>query len=185
MWILSEFWHEIIWVHNAICHIFFCFVLFLFFRAVLAAYGSPQARGGIRAADLHQRHSNARSEPCLWPPPKLMAMLDPLTHWARPGIKSASPWILVGFLTPEPWQDYLCILEKKKKKKMYHTFVGVFCSQPLVCGLCGSGVASCRAPEGQSRGNLEHGAQQAWQLQQGKRLGAKGKETRNVINTCH
>ena len=28
-----------------------------------------------------------------------------LTHWARPGIKLASSWILVGFITAEPhWE---------------------------------------------------------------------------------
>ena len=28
-----------------------------------------------------------------------------LTHWARPGIEPASSWILVGFVTAEPWQE--------------------------------------------------------------------------------
>ena len=26
-----------------------------------------------------------------------------LTHWAKPGIEPASSWILVGFITAEPW----------------------------------------------------------------------------------
>ena len=30
------------------------------------------------------------------------ATQDPLTHWVRPGIKPASPWILVGFVTAKP-----------------------------------------------------------------------------------
>ena len=29
----------------------------------------------------------------------------PLTHWERPGIQPASSWILVGFVTNEPWQE--------------------------------------------------------------------------------
>ena len=43
------------------------------------AYGSSQAWGRIRAtaAGLHHSHSNARSEPHLWPTPHLMATLDP------------------------------------------------------------------------------------------------------------
>ena len=54
---------------------FFWFVLF----ATLVAYGGSQARGLFRAtaASLHPSHSNARSEPCLWPTPQLTAMLDP------------------------------------------------------------------------------------------------------------
>ena len=56
--------------------IFFCFCLF---RAAPVAYGSPQARGQIRAAaaSLCHSRSNARSEPRLWPAPQLMATLDP------------------------------------------------------------------------------------------------------------
>ena len=57
--------------------LFFFFPLF-FFRAAFT-YGSPQARGRIRAtaARLHHCHSNAGSEPCLQPTPQLMVMPDP------------------------------------------------------------------------------------------------------------
>ena len=41
--------------------------------------------------DLHTAHGNAGS----------------LTHRARPGIESASSWILVRFSTPEPQQELL------------------------------------------------------------------------------
>ena len=43
------------------------FLFFVFFRAAPSAYGSPQARGLIRAAAARLRHSysNAISEPCL------------------------------------------------------------------------------------------------------------------------
>ena len=52
---------------------------FCLFRAALAAYGGSQARGRITAtaASLHHSHSNARSKPCLRPPPQLTATPDP------------------------------------------------------------------------------------------------------------
>ena len=45
----------------------------------MAAYGSSQARGQIRAtaARLCHSHSNAESEPHLQATPQLMATLDP------------------------------------------------------------------------------------------------------------
>ena len=57
------------------------------------AYGGSKARGPIRAvaAGLYHRHSKVGS----------------LTHSARPGIKSVSSWILVGFVTPEPQRELL------------------------------------------------------------------------------
>ena len=34
-----------------------------------------------------------------------------LTHWFRPGIKRTSLWILVGFVTAEPWRELaICFL---------------------------------------------------------------------------
>ena len=46
---------------------FFFFCLFATSWAAPLAYGGSQARGliGAIATDLHQNHSNARSEPCL------------------------------------------------------------------------------------------------------------------------
>ena len=77
----------------------FCFVLLS--RATLKAYGSSQARGGIRATatSLHHSHSNARS----------------LTHWARPGIEPTSSWFLVGFVSAAPqWElPEHCYLEEQ------------------------------------------------------------------------
>ena len=60
--------------------LFVClFVCFCPFRAAPSADGVSQARGLIRvvATSLCQRHSNARSEPCLWPTPQLTATPDP------------------------------------------------------------------------------------------------------------
>ena len=64
---------------------------FLLFRATLPAYVSSQARGqiGATAADLHRSSSNPGS----------------LTHWARPGFKPTSSWILVGFISTEPQKE--------------------------------------------------------------------------------
>ena len=57
--------------------IIFFFCLFVFSRAILAAYGGSQARGliGATAAGLH--HSNAGSELHLRPTPQLTTMLGP------------------------------------------------------------------------------------------------------------
>ena len=67
--------------------LFFVCLFFFVFLYALAAYRSSQARSrtGAAAASLphSHSHSNARSEPCLWPTLQLMAVLDPLTHWAR------------------------------------------------------------------------------------------------------
>ena len=79
-------------------------LLFFFF----SCYGNSQARGpiGAAAASPHHNHSNARSEPRLRP--QLMATWS-LTHRARPEIKRKSLWILVGFVTSEPWWELLNI----------------------------------------------------------------------------
>ena len=75
------------------------FFFFGLFRATPMAYGSSQVRGriGAVAASLHHSHSNIGS--------KRVRDLSTahgdarsLTHWARPGIKLASSWILVGFV---------------------------------------------------------------------------------------
>ena len=65
------------------------------------AYRSSWARGWIRAAGAGLCHSrsNARSKLCLQPTLHLKAILDPLTHWVKPGVEPESSWILVEFLT--------------------------------------------------------------------------------------
>ena len=77
------------------------FFFLFFFRVIPMACGSSQVRGwiGAAAAGLCHSHSNTRSKPRLWPTPQLMAMLDSLTHWSRPGIQTLYSWILVGFVT--------------------------------------------------------------------------------------
>ena len=62
-------------------------------------------RVGATAAGLHHSHSNTRSEQSLWPTLQFRATAGSLTHWAGPGIKFASSWLLVSFITAEPqWE---------------------------------------------------------------------------------
>ena len=67
-----------------------------------------------------------------------------LTHWVRPGIKLASPWILVGFISAAPqWEPpKCCILTEKihhpsSVQKLLKDFdarwqVGVWALQPQI-----------------------------------------------------
>ena len=90
-----EFWQN--WV------LFFCL-----FRAALEAYGGSQARGQTGAAAAG--HISATATPIWALSATYTAALGnakSLTHWAGPGIKSASLWILVGFVTTEPQQEHL------------------------------------------------------------------------------
>ena len=73
---------------------------FFFFRAEPTACGSSQARGPIGATP---RPSNTRSEPCLWPAPQLMTMLDPQPP--EQGQRSDRSRILVRFVTAEPQRE--------------------------------------------------------------------------------
>ena len=87
------------------------FFFFSPFRAVPVAYGISQARGWIWAiaAGLHRSsqqcqiwatsatHTTAHSNTGL------------LTHWARPGIETASSWIPDGFVSAAPKQELLLI----------------------------------------------------------------------------
>ena len=108
----SQLWLVIFWMWSPwkYCRKYFqlksssCFRMFvpnqfvyLLFRPSPVAYGGSQARGLVYATatamldlshifDLPHAYGNAGS----------------LTHWARPGIKPASSWILVRFITTEP-----------------------------------------------------------------------------------
>ena len=76
----------------------------LFLRAAPAAYGGSQARGWIRAV----AYTTATAMP---DPSHVSAYTTAhgntgsLTHWGRPGIESASSWILVGFASAEPQRE--------------------------------------------------------------------------------
>ena len=89
------------------------------------AYGSSQAKGwiGAVAKGLHHSHSNAGSEPHLQSIPQQLGMraasvsytlahgnARSLAHWARPGIKPASWWMPVRFVSAELQQELLPLL---------------------------------------------------------------------------
>ena len=59
-------------------------VNFFLFRAVPAAYARSQARGPMGAVAAGPNHSQIHPASAVYT--TLLAMLDPLTHWARPGI---------------------------------------------------------------------------------------------------
>ena len=80
----------------------------VFSRAAPTAYGGSQARGRTRAVatGLCQSHSTVGSGPCLWPYTTAHGNAGSLTHWARPGIKPKSSWILVWFISVEPQWEF-------------------------------------------------------------------------------
>ena len=87
----------------------FIYLFICLFMATPKAYGGSWARGQIGAATarLCHSHNSARPEPCLRVATYTTAHSNAgsLTHLARPGIKPASSWILVRFLSTEPWWE--------------------------------------------------------------------------------
>ena len=80
---------------------FFLFLFLFFFclfRAAPMAYEGSQARGRIKAIAASHSHSHSHSN------------AGSLTHWARPGIKPATSWFLVGFISTAPWRELLISL---------------------------------------------------------------------------
>ena len=78
------------------------FFFFWLFRAALLPSGGSQARGqiGAAAASLHHSLSNTGSKLYLKSATYTTVYDEArsLTHWARPGIKLASSWMLVRFV---------------------------------------------------------------------------------------
>ena len=70
---------------------FFLALFFFFFRAAFAAYGSSQARGGIRATAALLQCSSWQHR-ILSPP-------------SRAGMEPESSWSLVGFISAVPQQE--------------------------------------------------------------------------------
>ena len=60
------------------------------------------------AAGLYHSHSNVVSwtAPATYTTAHGNARSGSLSHWVRPGTKPASSWILVGFVTAEPWWEF-------------------------------------------------------------------------------
>ena len=104
------------------------------------AYGSSQARGWLEAivAGLtntprpQQRWIRAASETYT----TVHGNARFLTHWVRPGIKPASSWTLVTFVTTEPQQEPLNVRFNKWAK---------FFLRSDECGnnICSSALFSC------------------------------------------
>ena len=133
---------------------------FFFFRASPEAYESSQASCQIRAesASLYHSHSNAGSKLCLWPTyTAAHGNARSLIHWVRPGIKPASWWILVRFLTC--WATMGTPNEESSSAQDEGIFTSftLWCMQQLLSlppwpswwqgRLCGQGPScSCRNP---------------------------------------
>ena len=85
-------------------HIFF---VCLFFRATLTAYGSSQARVELEVQLLVSPQPQQCGIPAMSATyTRAHSNTGSLTHWAKPGIKPASPWIPVRFISAEPWQEF-------------------------------------------------------------------------------
>ena len=50
-----------------------------------------------------------RDPSCIFCYPTAWGNARSLTHWARPGIEPWSSWILVRFISAEPWQELLLV----------------------------------------------------------------------------
>ena len=79
------------WVVGFLFWGFFCLFVFCLFTAIPMAYGSFQlwVKLKLQLPAYTTAYNNTRS----------------LTHWVSPGIEPVSSWILVGFITTEPWQE--------------------------------------------------------------------------------
>ena len=107
LWLLFKYFFLLLGFSNWIMMLFgmilFCFVFVsCFFRAASVAYGSSQARGRIGAAATSLNHSPSNggsSCVCDLTYTTAPGNAGSLIHWVRPGIQSASSWILVRFIT--------------------------------------------------------------------------------------
>ena len=83
------------------CYFIFIY-LFLLFWAALSACGSSHARGQIRTAAAGLCHSHNKARATTDWGTTAQGNTRSLTHWTRPGIESASSWIIVGFISAAP-----------------------------------------------------------------------------------
>ena len=80
----------------------FFFLVFFYFRATPTVYGSSEARGQI-GAQPQQCQIQAVSVTYT----TAHSMAESSTSWVRPGIKPTSSWMLVRFISAEPWWELL------------------------------------------------------------------------------
>ena len=90
-----------LFIYLFILSFIYYFICLWSFRAEPVAYGGSQASGLIRAAaaGLCHSHSNAGSRQHLWLYTIAHGSAGSLTHCVRPGIKPATSWFLVGFVS--------------------------------------------------------------------------------------
>ena len=95
------------------------------FRAEPMAYGGSQARGSNQSCScwpMPQQH-RIQAESVTYTTAHSTA--GSLTHWVRPGIKPASSWILIGFVSAEPQRELPLVF--------FVLFCFVFLAVPTVC----------------------------------------------------
>ena len=83
----------------------FLFFIFVFFRATPTAHGSSWTRdliGAVAATVLTPQPLQCQIWATYVTYTTAHGNAGSLSYWARPGIKLAYSWILVGFVTPEP-----------------------------------------------------------------------------------
>ena len=105
--------------------VLFCFVLFcLFFRAAPVPCRISKAGGqiGAAAAGLCQSHSNVGSRPRSATFTTAHGNAGSLIHRARPGIKPASLWIVVRFISAVPQRELLLYNFKQEEKVQKGSF---------------------------------------------------------------
>ena len=90
----------------------FFFLSFFPFWAPPGAYGSSQARGQIRATTPAYPQTQLGSRIAVIQAASatytiVRSNTGSLTHWAKPGIKPASSWILVRFVSTAPQRELI------------------------------------------------------------------------------
>ena len=85
------------------------FIFLMLFSTTPAGYGSAQARGWIGAVAAPLAYTTATAMPSVTYT-ESHSNVGSLTHWVGPGIKPASSWILLRFVTAEPQRELLHFL---------------------------------------------------------------------------
>ena len=105
-WALDVLFSHFIFIVKSFC-LFVCFFCFLELHPwhMEVPWLGVESRG--TSAGLCHSHPNSGSKPHLRPTLQLTAAANAgsPTHWARPGVKPASSWILVRFVSAVPWRE--------------------------------------------------------------------------------
>ena len=98
----SDHFQKVVQIHLYKCFLSLIDFFFFFPRAAPAAHGSSQARRwiGAAASGLHRwQPQQCQIQATSATNAAVCGNTGSLIHWARPGIKPTSSWILVRFLT--------------------------------------------------------------------------------------